>query len=208
MTVPWLHVVTDDAVLAAAGFRDRAAALLQAHGPSVALHVRGHGTPGRALYQLAASLVGPAGATGATLLVNDRIDVALAAGCGAQIGRRSIPVASARSLLGDRVALGCSVHDPGEAAAAVVAGADFVVLGTIWPTPSHPGAGGAGLGIVAEVAATVAAPVVVIGGVTPQRAREAMDAGGHGVAVLRGVWAAPDPVAAATAYLEAMGARR
>jgi thiazole tautomerase (transcriptional regulator TenI) len=141
------------------------------------------------------------------LLVNDRVDVALAAGCGAQIGRRSIPVASARSLLGDRAPLGCSVHDTGGAVAAAAGGADFLVLGTIWPTPSHPGAGGAGLGTVADVAATVAVPVIVIGGVTPQRAREALDAGGHGVAVLRGVWAASDPVAAAAVYLEAMGAR-
>jgi thiamine-phosphate pyrophosphorylase len=205
VTVPRLHLVTDDRVLAAPGFDERATALLEAHGPALALHLRGHGTRGRELFALAAALAGRAATTGSVLLVNDRVDVALAAGCGAQVGRRSIPVPCARTLLGAGAVLGYSAHGSREARAAVDDGADVILLGTIWPTPSHSGVSGAGLELVAEVAASLAAPVIAIGGVTPARAREAVEAGAHGVAVLGGVWDAAEPVSAAARYLEYMG---
>jgi thiamine-phosphate diphosphorylase len=182
---------------------------MAAHGASLAIHVRGHGTAVRRLFEIARALAGPAESVGTMLLVNDRVDVALALGCGAQLGRRSIPVASARAMLGDTVAVGYSAHGPAEALAAMAEGVDFVVLGTIWPTPTHPSAAGQGLEMVARVAGEVGAagrPILAIGGVTPTRAREVMAAGGHGVAVLRGVWDATDPVAAAAEYLESMGA--
>ncbi|MEJ2502883.1 MAG: thiamine phosphate synthase, partial [Gemmatimonadota bacterium] len=81
--------------------------------------------------------------------------------------------------------------------------ADFLVLGTIWPTASHPGRPGAGPEGIAVVAARVAVPIVAIGGVTPDRGVRARRAGAHGIAVLRGVWEARDPGEAAAAYIEA-----
>jgi thiamine-phosphate diphosphorylase len=198
--LPRLHVITDDRVLGDAGFRERATALLKAHGARVALHIRGHATPGGILFELADGLL-PAAETGALLLLNDRVDVALAVGCGAHLGRRSIPLSSARRLLGPDCRLGFSAHSTPEATAALGAGADFVLLGTIWPSGSHPGADALGLAALAGAPA----PSIAIGGVTPERARLARRAGAHGVAVLSGIWAAQDPVRAASGYLEAMG---
>ncbi|MEJ2677996.1 MAG: thiamine phosphate synthase [Gemmatimonadota bacterium] len=200
--LPRLHLVTSDAVLAAPDFVERATAVLAAHGPGVALHVRAHGMDGRPLLRIVRALA-PAGA--ALLLVNDRVDVALAADVGAQIGRRSLPVPVARRLLPRRW-LGYSAHAAGEAETAVREGADFVVLGTIFATPSHPGAGGTGVGLVR--AAAPVAPVVAIGGITAERVALCVAAGAHGVAVLGGVWTADDPVAATGSYLQALDAAR
>ncbi|MDT8368467.1 MAG: thiamine phosphate synthase, partial [Longimicrobiales bacterium] len=75
-------------------------------------------------------------------------------------------------------------------------------VGTIWASASHPGRGGAGVGRLAEVARSHPAPRIAIGGVTPARAEEAIRAGAHGVAVVRGIWFAPDPRGALIRYLE------
>jgi thiamine-phosphate diphosphorylase len=202
-SLPVLHVVTDDDVLARKDFGAVAAALLTAHGRRVAVHVRGPATDGRTLHRLAGRLAGVAAEAGALLLVNDRADVALAVGAaGVQLGARSLPLGAARRLRTGWV-LGASVHDPAEAETAADEGADFLVLGTIWPTATHPDRPGAGCELIAEVVGRVAAPVVAIGGVTPARAVEAREAGAAGVAAIRGVWQARDPVAAVRAYMEA-----
>jgi thiamine-phosphate pyrophosphorylase len=206
VSLPRLHLVTDDGVLRRPGFGVLAGGLLADLGPAMALHLRGHRTAGGDMYRLAEPLARQAADAGALLLVNDRVDVALAVGCGAQVGRRSIPPARARKVLGPGAVIGYSAHGEAEALEAVADGADFLLLGTIWPSPSHPGGEAAGTGLVRAVAATTAAAVVAIGGVTPARVEEALEAGAHGVAVLSGVWDAPDPVAAAMAYLEATGA--
>jgi thiamine-phosphate diphosphorylase len=206
--LPRLHLITDDAVLGDVGFEAMARAVLEAHGIDVALHLRGHGTGGGRLYGLARALGPVARETGARLVVNDRVDVALAAGCGVQLGRRSIPVPTARQLLRPGGVLGYSAHERAEAMAAAESGADFIVLGTIWPSASHPGEPGRGAGLISDVAGVVVVPVVAIGGVAPSRVREALAAGAHGVAVLSGVWASPDPVAAVAGYLDAMKAVR
>jgi thiamine-phosphate pyrophosphorylase len=201
--IPRLHVVTEDGVLAAA-FAGRARVLLEALGPELALHLRGPGTSVGALHAAAADLAPVARSAGALLLVNDRADVALAVDApGVQLGGRSIPVAAARRLREDW-RIGVSTHGVQETVEAAGAGADFVVLGTIWATDSHPGRPGAGLERVRDAARRAAVPVIAIGGVTPDRAAEAREAGAHGVAVIRGVWSAPDPVAAARDYLAAL----
>ena len=205
MTVPRLHVVTDDDVLADPAFGDRAGALMSAYGPALAVHLRSPNGPVARLFRIAESLAGPAAEAGTLLVVNGRLDVALAVGVSAvQLGRRSIPVQAARRLLGVDGVLGYSAHGAPEAASAARNGADFVFIGTIWETPSHPGRPGAGPARVREAAADTAVPVLAIGGVTPDRARSAVRAGAWGVAVIRGVWRAEDPAAAARSYLEAV----
>ncbi len=205
MRLPRLHVVTNDDVLGRPDFTGRARALLRAHGAGVALHLRSAGMPVRKLFDLARTLSAEAAAAGGRVLVNDRVDVALAVDpCGVQLGARSLPVQAARGLLGTAVPIGYSAHDAAEAASALGSGADFVLLGTVWATASHPGRPGAGTELVREAARLAAGPVVAIGGVTPERTVEAVEAGAYGVAVIRGVWSAADPVASAGAYLEAM----
>lgn len=202
MPVPGLHVVTDDEVLGAHGFSDRARRLLDRHGPALALHLRGPRTAPARLLELAQSLAPVAAGSGARLLVNDRVDVALATDVhGVQLGQRSLPVMAVRALRSDWI-VGASVHDTAEADRAE--GADFLVVGTVWATASHPGLEGQGLPLIRELSARVEVPVIAIGGITADRAREAKAAGAAGVAVLRGVWGATDPVRAAAVYLENM----
>ena len=203
MTLPRLHAVTSDALLAEGRFEERARALIEEFGPTLALHLRGHRTAVRRIHEVAVTLVEPSGAAGTVLLVNDRTDVALAVGCGGvQLGRRSIPVQAVRALVGAGCRIGYSAHGADEAESAVAGGADFVFVGTIWSTASHPGEPGAGVGRIRETADRLSVPVIAIGGVTPERTREASAAGAWGVAVQSGVWSADDPAAAVRAYLK------
>ncbi len=206
MTLPRLHVVTNDDVLADDGFRARATAMIRRHGGHLAIHIRGPSGPVRRLLAEAEALAEAASDSGTLLVVNDRPDVALAAGVpGLQLGHRSIPVQAARSLLGEQAVIGYSAHGAPEAASAAANGADFVIIGTIWASASHPERGGAGLGRVRETVTAAAVPVLAIGGVTPERARESLEVGAWGAAVVRGVWSADDPVEAAASYLNSMG---
>lgn len=201
---PILHVVTDDIVLARADFVAVARALLETGGHGLAFHLRGHATSSRRLHELGSALAQAAAASGTALLVNDRIDVALTVGAaGVQLGRRSIAVELARSLVGARM-IGYSAHSAEDAAHAERSGTDFVILGTIYPTASHPSAEASGPGLVRETADRVSGPVIAIGGVTPDRAVEVVAAGAYGAAVLGGVWSAEDPVASAREYLSVL----
>jgi thiamine-phosphate pyrophosphorylase len=203
-------VVTDDATLARGRFEARAIEVLEVGGPDVALHLRGPSADGARLYALTQALLPHARRSGALLFVNDRLDVALALEvAGAHVGHRSLGVRVARELLGDALWLGASVRDAREAAAAADEGADYVFLGTIFATPSHPGHAGMGLEGLAAVTGSVRRlaaelPVVAIGGLDVARAGEVLGAGAHGIAVVRGVWASRDPPAAVRRYKDAI----
>lgn len=202
--LPRLHIVTDDAVLASAAFPDIAERVLERCGPAAALHLRGPATSGATLHAIAAQLRMVALRIRAWLLVNDRVDVAMAVRAnGVQLGARSLEVRDTRALLGDDASIGCSIHDAAAALQAESDGADFVVLGTIYESASHAGRAAAGTGLVRETAERTALPVIAIGGITPERIAAVAAAGAHGVAVLGGVWHANDPADAAAAYMEA-----
>jgi thiamine-phosphate diphosphorylase len=199
--LPPLHAVTDDAVLARDGFLRAARGVLAAGGPAVALHLRGPRTAAAALYALAAALRADARAAGALLVVNDRVDVALAAGAhGVQLGARSLRVDEVRAAAGARLRIGRSVHGAAEARDAAADGAEWVLAGTVNPTPSHPGRPGAGPVLVTRCAAA-GLPVVAIGGLAPADGAGLRAAGAAGIAAVRGIWDAPDSAAAARDYL-------
>jgi thiamine-phosphate pyrophosphorylase len=204
--LPRLHVVTDDAILSRADWPAAAGDVLAAGGAQAALHLRGPRTAGRRLYDLALALKPEALGAGASLVLNDRIDVALTVGVRAvQLGRRSLPVSDARRLLGAGASIGVSCHSGDEVEAAVADGADWAFAGTVFPTPSHPGSEGRGVDWLAEVARRAGAlPLVAIGGVRADRVHELRIAGAYGVAVVRGVWDAPDPGRAVREYIEAL----
>lgn len=205
-TVPRLHVITDDGILERADLLDLAARLVVAGGPGLALHLRGPRTSGARLWELASALVPMAGESGAILLVNDRIDVALAARAqGVHLGGRSLPLTEVRRILPPGMCVGVSTHAPGEAAVAARDGADFAFVGTVWEAPSHSGRAAAGPEVVlAAVRAVPALPILAIGGVTEERVTVAREAGAYGVAVIRGVWATGDPVDAMMRYLQVL----
>ena len=216
--IPRVHVVTDDEILARPDFESRARELCEhletrksangdAVGGSLAFHIRGPRTMGRTLVRLARTLLEPAAASGITLLVNDRLDIALAVGAaGVHLGTRSIPPSEARRLLGADRLLGVSVHSANGAMEAAESGADYLFVGTLFETHSHPEADPTGLEFMGSVASRVALPLVGIGGVTPERAAEVLASGGHGVAAIRGIWDAPSPPDAVQAYLDAVEA--
>lgn len=214
--IPRLHVVTDDEILARPDFETRAREVCEglkvresADGSvmrsSLAFHVRGTHTTGRRLTRLARILCGPAAAAGITLLVNDRVDIALAVGAaGVHLGTRSMPPSKARRLLGADRLLGVSVHSDSEALEAAESGADYLFVGALFETNSHPGGVPKGPELMGSVASRVALPLIGIGGVTPERAAEVLASGGHGVAAIRGIWDAPSPPDAVQAYLDAV----
>lgn len=197
-------MVTDDAVVRRAAFLDAARAVLERGGPRVTMHLRGHHTAGGRLHELGIALARTVASTGSTLLVNDRLDVALAvAAAGVQLGRRSIPIERARPLIGERW-IGYSAHSADEALSAERSGTDFVMLGTIYPTASHPTARPVGPALVRAATTRVRVPVIAIGGITPDHAAEVVAAGAYGVAAISGVWNARDAAARVDEYLAAL----
>lgn len=144
---------------------------------------------------------------GSVLFVNDRIDVAMEAGLdGVHLGRRSLPVVAARRMLPPHTLVGASVHGPDEARQAWSEGADYLIVGTIYSTPSHPGRPGAGTIHLKRVGAAGEGPLIAIGGVTVDRLEACIRAGAHGAATLRGVWSSGDPASGASVYLERIAA--
>lgn len=177
--------------------------MLEAGGADVALHLRGRRTGGRRLLELAGALMPGVQGAGAALLINDRVDIALAAGAdGVQLPARGMLPGDARRLLGATPLIGSSVHSAREAAGAASDGADFLLVGTIHASASHPHRQAAGMALLARIGAGL--PRIAIGGVTVARAA-ALRGRCEGVAVLRGVWAAEDPGDAVRRYLRSWG---
>lgn len=219
--LPRLHAVMDDRIAALPNVEELARAI--ATSSQVAVHLRAPAFPGRRFFELAERLKAALAPSGALLFINDRVDVAL--GCGAagvHLPGHGLPVAAARRLLGAECFIGRSVHAAGEATGAAAApslpspaaeaggaaegggageaagAADYVFLGPIWQTASHPGRPPLG---VEAIAAAQPARVIAIGGITPERAAECRKAGAYGVAAIRALWDARDPGAAAREML-------
>ena len=192
--LPRLHAITDAALLSHPELGIRAAAIAAA-GSAVALHARARGSGGALLAAAAERLLSLARPPEAAVFVNARSDVAAAVGAhGVQLGRDDLTPRDARQVV--RGWIGCSVHALDEAAAAVKEGADFLVVGSVYESATHPGRPAAGLDLVRQVC-RLGLPVIAIGGITAARAPEVRDAGAYGIAAIRALWEAPDPAAAA-----------
>lgn len=134
----------------------------------------------------------------ALLIINDRVDIALAVDAdGVHLPSHSLPISTARKVAGNRLLLGRSVHSVEEAVTAESEGVDYLVLGTIYGTASHPDREGSGPELIAKVKARVRTPVYAIGGINISNAREVMNAGAHGIAVIRSILASENPRAVA-----------
>ncbi len=196
MKLPRLHIISPPGVDGRGDFREVAGRLQAVGGNEVAIHVRDPEAPGRALYEVAARLARGARRYGGWCVVNERLDVALVAGVDAvQLGRRALPVRVARRILPATVYIGASVHSAAEAESAVADGANYVLLGTIYRSSTHPGGPVAGPAPLAACR-RLPAPVVAIGGIDASRVAEVMAAGAAAIAVRGAVWSAADPVSA------------
>jgi len=143
---------------------------------------------------------------GAAFFVNDRVDVALAAGAdGVHLGQNAIPPVTARRLLGSDRLIGVSTHTSAEVARAIEAGADFVVFGPVYWTPSKtPFGAPRGLEELASITACAQVPVLAIGGISAERVADVRSAGASGVAVISAIMSAEDPCRAARELRAAM----
>ena len=145
----------------------------------------------------------------ALLLINERVDVAATLPAdGAQLGEDAVPVPSARRILGPDMLIGRSVHSVEGAERAVRDGADFLVIGTMFASRSHPGETPAGPRLVSEIVEKCSLPAIGIGGITSENCGEVMAAGAMGVAVITGILAAQHPEQAARRLKETMASAR
>lgn len=181
------------------------------------IQLRDKGSPGErqfgpleALDELAACeiLADAARRHGALFAVNDRADVARAAGADVlHLGQRDLPLDVARDIVGPTPLIGRSSHDAGEAAAAAASAADYFCVGPCWPTPTKPGRPAPGLDLVRTAAALETdKPWFAIGGIDLQRLPEVIAAGARRIVVVRAVTAAADPRAAAAELSAALAA--
>ncbi len=214
---PRLVLITDRRLMGGlAGFAAAIGAAVRDLPPGSAIvQVREKDLGGAALLALLRAAQGAAPEQ--IVIVNDRLDLALAvAAAGVHLPEDGLDIATARAVIAAAdgptpcadaatMLVGCSRHDVDAATAAAAAGADLVHLGPIWSTPSKAGFG-APLGLDALMAARARigdrARLIAVGGIDgPERAATARAAGAAAVAVVRAVWAAPDPGAAALALL-------
>lgn len=198
--VPRLHVITPPAVGAAVV--DQVARVLAAGAPL--LQVRTKGPDDRARLDHTATLAALCRDAGARVLVNDRVDLALAVDAdGVHLGADDLPPRVARRLLGPGAIVGATARDPDGARRRVDSGATYLGVGPVYPTATKDGLpepmGPAG---VEAIAKAVDVPVIAIAGVTAARVPELLDAGAWGVAVVGAVFDAPDPATATAELLE------
>ena len=171
-----------------------------------AIQLRERDLPVRELVALAQEVQALTDSGGSQLLINDRIDVALSLeGAGVHLRSNSLPVSVARRLLGADRLLGISVHGVEEVVQAESQGADYVILGPIYETPSKQKFGPPlGIQTLEKACRLVRIPIIGIGGVTAARAREMRQAGAFGVAVITAILGAEDVESATRELLDAV----
>ncbi len=204
---PSLYVVLDRG---AASGRDLAAVLdATLAGGCRMVQLREKAWESGRLLPLAARLREICARAGATFIVNDRVDLALAVGAdGVHLGQDDLPAAAARPLLRPGMILGVSTHSIEQARRARADGADYVAVGSMFPTATKAGFELVGPELLARVRPEVRVPLVGIGGITADNVDQVIRAGADGVAVISAVCAAPDPRAATERLLGRIRAAR
>ena len=147
--------------------------------------------------------------SGVTFLVNDRVDVAIAAGAdGVHLGQDDFPIPLARKLLGENRIIGGSAVTLEEAQKCLTEGADYIGFGPVYPTASKEDAGPVtGIGLLKQVVEIIPLPIIAIGGVSVENTPEVMQAGIHGIAVISAVCCQENPEQATRALLQALSSR-
>lgn len=168
-----------------------------------AVQLREKDLSSRELYELALRLREITSRHGARLFINDRLDIALAAGAdGVHLGESSLPVGRVRGIAGDRLLIGVSCHSLEGALAAQEGGADFITFSPVFFTPSKACYGEpVGIERLAEACRRLRIPVFALGGIKPENVPAVLSRGAHGVALISAILAAGDPECAARELL-------
>jgi thiamine-phosphate pyrophosphorylase len=207
---PALYLITDRRATLGRPLPEVVAAALRGAAPfrrpdgrlPLALSLREKDLPTAELLALARQICGLAGAAGADLYINGRFDLALAAGAqGVHLPTDGLPPSELRAAA-PALRIGVSTHTTDEVQAAARAGADFVVFGPVFDTPSKQGLlVTRGLPGLAEAAASAPVPVLALGGITPDSAPLCRKSGARGLACIRAIIAASDPETETSAFL-------
>jgi thiamine-phosphate pyrophosphorylase len=199
-----LYLVSDRGQTGGRPLNDLIALASQAGLP--AIQVRERDLPTRRLAALIRMIRTAVAGLPTRVLVNDRVDIALALGAdGVHLRASSLPPGRVRAMIGPDRLLGVSTHSLEEVRRAQDDGADFVVFGPVFETPSKRIYGlPQGLGTLAQVCEIAQVPVFAIGGMTPGRVREVRGVGAHGVAVMSSILSAGDVPAAVREFLRAL----
>lgn len=204
---PTLYVILDRAAADGRDLADVLEGVIAGGGRMVQL--REKTWPSGRLWALAGRLRARCRAAGVTFIVNDRVDLAVALGAdGVHLGQDDLPPEAARALLRPGMILGLSTHSVAQARAAQTAGADYVAVGSMFPTATKPDFELVGPDLVRKLRAEIRVPLIGIGGITAANAGEVIRAGADGVAVISAVCGAPDPTAATRRFLAAIAAAR
>jgi thiamine-phosphate pyrophosphorylase len=203
-----LYVVTDRQLTGGQPLRLVVEAALR--GGARAFQLREKDLPPRELYPLALEMRRLTQRYGARLLINDRVDVALAVDAdGVHLTTTSLPASVARQVLGPGRLIGVSTHTLAEVQAAAEGGADFLVFGPVFFTPSKaPYGEPVGLDALRGARAAVTLPILAIGGVKKANLDQVLAAGADGIAVISAVISADDPMAASQDLLATLRSRR
>ena len=196
-----LYLITDRTLTQG---RDLCAVVEQSlNGGARAIQLREKDLGGKELFDLADKISVLCQRYNAQLFINDRIDVALAVdAAGVQLGKTSLPIDTARALLGEAKSIGYSAHSLEEAKIAERHGADFVLFGPVHMTPSKAAFGAPqGLAALKETVAKLDVPVYAIGGINSENLTETMRTGVRGVALISAVMSAENPTAATRTIL-------
>ncbi|RPJ70176.1 MAG: thiamine phosphate synthase [Acidobacteria bacterium] len=214
MTLPPLYVIVDADLAAARGWNVHALARAYLEGGARLLQVRAKSVGGAEYLALCDEVLSAARAVGATVIVNDRADVAAMAGAdGVHVGQEDLAPREVRAAFPGIRLVGLSTHTPAQIDAAAPQSIDYLAVGPVFPTGTKDtGYGEVGLELVRHARQVVAAgagggeprPVVAIGGITLERAPAVLEAGATSVAVISDLLATGDPATRVQAYLAAL----
>ena len=186
-----IYLVTDDGCLQGRALLDCVREALE--GGVTLVQYRAKTASSAEMYAEALQLKALCDSFNVPLIINDRLDIAMAVGAaGVHLGQDDLPCAAARKLLGEDYIIGVSAHNPAEAKAALQSGADYLGCGAVFGTATKADVKKLGTDGLAAICKAKGLPVVGIGGVTADNYREVRAAGADGAAIVSGILAQPD----------------
>ncbi len=186
-----IYLVTDDGCLQGRALIDCVREALE--GGVTLVQYRAKTASSAEMYAEALQLKALCDSFNVPLIINDRLDIAMAVGAaGVHLGQDDLPCAAARKILGEDYIIGVSAHNPAEAKAALQSGADYLGCGAVFGTATKADVKKLGTDGLAAICKAKGLPVVGIGGVTADNYREVRAAGADGAAIVSGILAQPD----------------